>query len=76
MRAVRVREGGEILQAIEFDRGCFACMLGGPDRRTLFVVANEFGDFEEDGDAAAKGQVLAVAAPAPGCGLACRSAAT
>ena len=68
MRAVRVREGGEILQAIEFDRGCFACMLGGPDRRTLFVVANEFGDSEGDGDAAAKGQVLAVAAPAPGVG--------
>ena len=25
------------------DRGCFACMLGGDDGRTLFVVANEWG---------------------------------
>src|SRR5262252_6652737 len=38
-RCVRVREGGEVLQTIGLDRGCFACMLGGPDRRTLFLVA-------------------------------------
>ena len=25
---VRVREGGEVLQAIDLDRGCFVCMLG------------------------------------------------
>ena len=34
-RCVRVREGGEVLQVIVLDRGCFACALGGPDRRTL-----------------------------------------
>jgi sugar lactone lactonase YvrE len=33
-RCVRVREGGEALQTIELDRGCFACALGGLDRRT------------------------------------------
>jgi sugar lactone lactonase YvrE len=27
-RCVRVREGGEMLQSIDLDRGCFACMLG------------------------------------------------
>ena len=32
-RCVRVREGGEVLQTIELDRGCFACMLGGADRQ-------------------------------------------
>ena len=32
-RCVRVREGGEVLQTIELDRGGFACMLGGPDGR-------------------------------------------
>src|SRR5262249_45055672 len=26
-RCVRVREGGEVLQTIDLDRGCFACML-------------------------------------------------
>ncbi len=39
---VRVREGGEILQAVNVDRGCFACMLGGQDGKTLFIVAAEW----------------------------------
>ena len=38
-RCVRVREGGEALQMVELDRGCFACMLGGADGKTLFMVA-------------------------------------
>jgi sugar lactone lactonase YvrE len=42
-RCVRVREGGEVLQTIELDRGCFACALGGAERRTLFMMANEWG---------------------------------
>ena len=37
-RCVRVREGGEVLETVEADRGCFACMLGGPDGTTLFVA--------------------------------------
>jgi sugar lactone lactonase YvrE len=39
---VRVREGGEVLEKIELDRGCFSCALGGPDGRTLFIVAREW----------------------------------
>lgn len=36
---VRVAEGGAIKERIELtDRGGFACMLGGPDRRTLFML--------------------------------------
>jgi sugar lactone lactonase YvrE len=42
-RCVRVREGGEVLQTIELDRGCFACTLGGVDGSTLFMVAQEWG---------------------------------
>jgi sugar lactone lactonase YvrE len=38
-RCVRVREGGDVLQTIELDRGCFACMLGGEDGQTLFMLA-------------------------------------
>src|SRR5438477_2263856 len=38
-RCVRVREGGEVLDTIELDRGCFACALGGTDRTTLFLLA-------------------------------------
>jgi sugar lactone lactonase YvrE len=36
---VRVREGGEVLNTVAVDRGCFACMLGGKDGRTLFIAA-------------------------------------
>jgi sugar lactone lactonase YvrE len=32
-RCVRVREGGEVVQTINTDRGCFACMLGGADKK-------------------------------------------
>jgi sugar lactone lactonase YvrE len=38
-RCVRVAEGGEVLSVVELDRGGFACMLGGPVGRTLYVVA-------------------------------------
>jgi sugar lactone lactonase YvrE len=66
-RCVRVREGGEILQAIDLDRGCFACMLGGPDRRTLFLAVNDPSG-SENMDGPRKGQVLIAEAPEPGTG--------
>jgi sugar lactone lactonase YvrE len=36
---VRVSQGGGVLQRVQLDRGAFACMLGGPQGDTLFVVA-------------------------------------
>jgi sugar lactone lactonase YvrE len=42
-RCTRVAEGGRVRETIEVDRGCFACMLGGDDGRTLFIVANHYG---------------------------------
>jgi sugar lactone lactonase YvrE len=68
MRCVRVREGGEVLQTIDADRGCFACMLGGADGRTLFIVAREWRGPESMADGARTGQVLTVPAPAAGAG--------
>jgi sugar lactone lactonase YvrE len=65
-RCVRVREGGEVLQTVELDRGCFACALGGPDGRTLFMVAREWSGLESMGDEGRSGQVLTVPAPAAG----------
>jgi sugar lactone lactonase YvrE len=66
-RCVRVREGGEVLQTIELGRGCFACMLGGMDRRTLFLLAATFdpatGSIREQ-----TGQVFIAEATAPGAG--------
>jgi sugar lactone lactonase YvrE len=34
----RVREGGEVTDVIALPDGCYACALGGPDGRTLFVA--------------------------------------
>jgi len=67
-RCVRVREGGEVLDTVTADRGCFACMLGGDDGRTLFALAARWGGMDNVDNAARTGQVLTAAAPAPGAG--------
>jgi sugar lactone lactonase YvrE len=67
-RCVRVREGGEVAQTIDVDRGCFACMLGGADGRTLFIIANEWGGPESMQSEAGAGQVLAVDVRVPHAG--------
>jgi sugar lactone lactonase YvrE len=71
-RCVRVREGGEVLQTVELDRGCFACALGGPDGRTLFILAAEWRGFDklDEAPAARTGQVLTLRAPVPRAGWA------
>jgi sugar lactone lactonase YvrE len=67
-RCVRVREGGEMLQTIHLDRGCFACMLGGVDGRTLFLIANEWSGPANMAAGSPMGQVLTAEAPAAGAG--------
>lgn len=69
-RCVRVREGGRVLQTIELDRGCFACMLGGVNRDVLFLVANEWRGMENIPEVARArtGQVLTVDVPTAGAG--------
>jgi sugar lactone lactonase YvrE len=67
-RCVRVREGGEVLQTVELDRGCFACALGGEDRRTLFMIATEWSGPANMFEGPRTGQVLTAEAPAPGAG--------
>jgi sugar lactone lactonase YvrE len=66
-RCVRVREGGVVLQVIDIDRGCFACVLGGADRRTLFITANEWAG-TGDMRGARNGQVVAVEVDVAGIG--------
>jgi sugar lactone lactonase YvrE len=65
---VRVREGGEVLETVKIDRGCFACMLGGPDRKTLFLLAAEWQGPEKMASAARSGQVLTIEAAVRGVG--------
>jgi sugar lactone lactonase YvrE len=67
-RCVRVRKGGEVLQTIDLDRGCFACTLGGPDARTLFLTANDWRGPANMAQGSRAGQVLTAEAPAPGVG--------
>lgn len=35
---VLVAPGGEIVETVQTSQPCFACMLGGPDRRTLYMM--------------------------------------
>jgi sugar lactone lactonase YvrE len=67
-RCVRVAEGGRVLQTVDFDRGCFACALGGPDRRTLFVTAAEWRPDLPELVPAGSGQVCSVQVSVPGAG--------
>jgi sugar lactone lactonase YvrE len=69
-RCVRVAEGGEVLQIVTVDRGCFACMLGGADGKTLFIVATEWRGMAQVEAVAAErtGRILTVQAPAAAAG--------
>ncbi len=66
-RCVRVAEGGRVLEEVQADRGCFACVLGGRDRRTLFVTAATWRGFDE-GVVPGSGQVFAVDVEVGGAG--------
>lgn len=65
-RCVRVREGGAVLDTVEFDRGAFACALSRDRDPRLFVVGQNWAD--SDGAASPTGRAWALAAPAPGAG--------
>jgi sugar lactone lactonase YvrE len=68
---VRVREGGEVVGGVTADRGCFACMLGGEDGRTLFIAAAEWHGMEQamrDGPGTTGRLLAAPGQPAPHAG--------
>ncbi len=68
-RCVRVTEGGTVRQAIQLDRGGFACALGGADRTTLFIAAAKWLGMTESGLVApGSGQLLATTVDVPGAG--------
>lgn len=64
-RCVRVRERGEVLQTIQLDRGCFACMLGGADGKQLCIVTREWRGVETTADRSRVGEIVAITAPEP-----------
>jgi sugar lactone lactonase YvrE len=44
---IRVKQGGEVTERIKVQTDAFACMLGGPDGRTLFVATAANSDPEK-----------------------------
>ena len=67
-QCVRVREGGQVLQTIQLDRGCFSCALGGTNRTTLFMAATQWRGTERMTDMSRTGRLLTIQAPAAGVG--------
>jgi sugar lactone lactonase YvrE len=65
-RCVRVAEGGEVLQTIACELGCFACMLGGPNGTTLFVTAAAWPEAMTPGSRT--GQILSAEVAVPHAG--------
>jgi sugar lactone lactonase YvrE len=64
----RVAEGGEILASVSASQPVFACALGGPDRRTLYMLtAPSFGESTCAGKGL--GRVEMVTVDVPGAGL-------
>ena len=73
----RVAPGGEVLQRVELpeNRAPFALMLGGPDRRTLFILTAEWrladdhvANLERLANGPRTGQILTLPVSAPGVG--------
>jgi sugar lactone lactonase YvrE len=66
-RVIRVRDGGTIAQTITTERTVFACMLGGEDRRRLFLCTSSGSGpgMAEKRD----GRIEAVRVDVPGAGL-------
>jgi sugar lactone lactonase YvrE len=71
----RVREGGEVLERVHLESPCFACMLGGEDGRTLFMLTADWRiteGFERNiarlTQGPRTGQLVTASAPAAGAG--------
>ena len=65
---VRVREGGEVVETVALDRGCFSCALGGADGRTLFIVATQWRGPEHMFQGERTGQIVTVDISVPHAG--------
>jgi sugar lactone lactonase YvrE len=67
-RVLRVLEGGAVTDEVRVSRnGAYACMLGGADRRTLFVCTADVSDPAQTGNR--RGAIEACPVAVPGAGL-------
>jgi sugar lactone lactonase YvrE len=63
---LRVREGAQVVDRIPVDNFALACMLGGPERRTLFILTTTVLN---PADSNASGRIETVQVDVPGAGL-------
>jgi sugar lactone lactonase YvrE len=66
--AVRVAEGGRVLDEVEFSQTCFACMLGGDDGRQLYGLT-AVSSIHDDAVAARAGKIEVTTVGVPHAGL-------
>lgn len=66
---LRVRQGGEVTDRIPTEGQAVACMLGGDDRRMLFVLTGRVLVTPEQSVAERSGMVWKTRVPVPGAGL-------
>jgi len=64
---LRVREGGEVTDRVSVETQAFACMLGGPERRTLFICTA--ADSDPAKTDSRSGRIESVEVEVPGAGL-------
>ena len=64
---VRIAEGGEVKEVIETGAPCFACMLGGEDGRTLFMLTASGSDHRQ-ASATTTGAILVAQVDSPRAG--------
>jgi sugar lactone lactonase YvrE len=68
-RCLRIRDGGEVLDEVKVSNSfAFACMLGGDDRRTLYICTAPSSDPKETLSARG-GRIETVRVDVPGAGL-------
>jgi sugar lactone lactonase YvrE len=65
---VLIAEGGEVLEVIDTEMPCYACMLGGDDGRTLFMLTAPTS-IAHEAAAAPRGKLLVATVDAPHAGL-------
>ena len=65
---IRVTEGGKVIERIKTANHAYACMLGGPGRRTLFVLTAADSDPDKC-RAKATGRIETAPVEVPGAGL-------
>jgi sugar lactone lactonase YvrE len=66
---LRVREGGEVTHRIPTGQQAVACMLGGEDRRTLFVLTGKVMLTPAESLAQRTGAIHTVRVDVPGAGM-------